>query len=1261
MSPRILRSIVGSLGLGGSVVAHCACLIAYTFTSSPLPTNGTYACGQSVTFCYTVTNWNDANTNWFHGIAISFGPGWDMATLVPGAPPATCGALGGTWGWYNSVTGTATTAIGPQGPGFFFDLDDDGDPGNNFGDNCVGAVNWQFCWTINVLSPPDCINGLDLSVSVNSFGDSETGSWNSQGCHNDAVALSPPAVILACAVSAGTDAVLDLCASSPPADLFLSLGGTPNAGGSWTDPAGAPHSGVLDPSVDLSGDYTYTVASVAPPCQSQAVVTVTLQPQPDAGTDGSIVTCASDALFSLFALLGGTPDPSGTWTAPGGGASSGMFDPAIDVGGVYVYDLTGVAPCLSAQATVTVTVNPSPNAGSDGVLAICSNGTLTPLINSLGGSPSPAGSWTGPGGAVFTGNYDPAFDGPGAYTYQVDGVAPCPNSTATVIVTENALPSAGSDAATALCETGAAVPLITLLGGSPDAGGGWTGPGGSAVGATLDPATASSGDYVYSVIGTAPCPNAQATLTLLITSQPSAGSDGGVNLCDGSLPTDLFTVLGGTPSSGGVWVDPLGASVGAVFNPATSLPGIYTYTVSAAAPCIDASASVTVNVAGQSSAGVDAVLAVCSDGTVVSLLPLLGPTAQPGGAWTDPLGAAVAASFTPGASIDGVYTYTINGTAPCVTVSATVTVTTALASDPGVDGILTTCETGAQEDLFNSLGGSPAGGGTWTTPGGAPFAGQFNPATGTPGIYTYTLPVNGACPAASATVDVTVVATPDAGLDGAVSLCTNSVLPYDMITGLGGSPSAGGTWTAPGGGAHGPDLIPWIDSPGVYTYTVYAPPPCLSASSTLVVSVVQPVSAGIGGIISLCENGAPVDASTWLGGNPTAGGIWTAPGGAPVAVVDPSTAASGNYTYTVQGTAPCPDAQAVVTLTIDLLPDAGADGNLTLCDEAAPVVMVNYLGGAQPGGAWSGPGGAATGVFTPGQNVPGSYTYTVNGTGACASEQDQANMDVAILPLPSPSFMVSVANGCAPLEVEFTIEDTTGLQSADWIFGDGSIGGALVDAWHTYVTGGVFTVELEVTNTDGCVGTASITNAVHVSEGPNALFYALPLRVSESNPTTVVTQVAEPGILYTWTIDTTMVDTSGVFSWTFDPPDLGLHPICLTASDAMGCDNTYCIDVLVDDDLTIFVPNAFTPNGDDQNDRFRPSVIGVQQDWYEFMVFDRWGMLIFRTSDPYEGWNGGMDNSGDVLSQDVYVWKLRAKDQFTTEKQEYIGSVTLVK
>lgn len=1235
------------------------CLVSYTLTQSPQPTNGTYACGQTVTFCFTVTNWNSTNANWFHGIVANFGPGWDMSTLTPGPPPASCSGTG-TWGWYTSVQGTAGTNIGTQGPGFFYNYTTpaDANPGNNFGDFCTGAVNWQFCWTISVLSPPACVNGTSLSVSFNTFGDSETGAWSSAGCGQDPIVPGSPAVIQACSVNAGIGSTLTVCSNGAPVSLGSGLLGTPDPGGTWTSPSGAQVPGVFNPATDPPGAYTYTVSSNAPPCSQSATVTMVVVQQPSAGTAGSATLCASDPPLNLFSLLGGSPSAGGSWTGPGG-ASTGTFNPATDPPGDYTYTVTAGLPCANASAVVTVNVNPSPNAGANGSLTLCSNSAPANLFASLGGAPSAGGTWSGPAGPM-NGTFNPGVNNAGTYTYTVNGIAPCPNSSASVTVSVNTLPNAGNDASTALCASATSANLLGLLGGTPDPGGSWTGPSGGAVGGTINPSTAASGAYVYTVAGTAPCPSASATLSLAINPQPDAGSNATVNLCTASAPIDLFNSLGGTPDPGGTWNGPAGLVANTVFTPGTSPPGAYTYTITALPPCANASATVTVNVSPQPSAGTNGVLSVCSNGSAVSLQASLGANAQPGGSWTGPTGAASSGSFTPGISADGAYTYTIAGVPPCPSASATVTVTTVQAANPGTNGALAVCSSGTPVSLASALGGNPQSGGAWTSPSGAATSATLNPVSAMSGPYTYTIAANGPCPAASAVVAVTVAQAVSAGSSGSQALCSTAA-GFALAGALGGSPTPGGAWTAPNGSPHGPTFNAGTDAPGAYTYTVSATAPCPSASSTVTMSVVQAPNAGTGATVALCANAAPVDPSGWLGGNPQPGGAWTGPGGSTITVIDPSTAASGSYTYTVQGTAPCPSAQAVVQLTISPLPNAGSDGLLNICLNGPATNLLALLSGAQSGGSWSGPSGAFNGTFTPGQHAPGIYTYTVNGTGACAAESDQSQVTVNVSPLPQPSFTADVTRGCAPLQVTFSNTTPGSLLSAGWSFGDGGMASTVANATHTYASPGQRTVALTVTDQNGCTATQSVSNAILVSGGPSASFSALPLRVSVNAPTTTISHSTQPGVGYAWEIDGTAVDTSGSFQWTFSPATVGYREICLTATDSLGCDNRFCLRVLIDDDMTIWVPNAFTPNGDDKNDVWRPSVIGVEEGWYRLLIFDRWGLQVFGTDEPAQGWNGTLDNGGAELPQDVYVWMLKAKDQFTPAKADLIGTVTLLR
>ncbi|MCC6937748.1 MAG: PKD domain-containing protein, partial [Flavobacteriales bacterium] len=302
-------------------------------------------------------------------------------------------------------------------------------------------------------------------------------------------------------VSAGTNGAIALCSNSAAANLFAQLGGSPTAGGTWAAPGGAAHSGTFVPGVDPTGIYTYTVGG-AGACGTpvSSTVNVTVYPLPVAGTSTSLSVCSTDAAQLLFPLLGATAMPGGTWTAPGGGAFAGSYNPAVNIPGVYTYTVTGTAPCPNATATVTVSEGIPPNAGNDNSITVCTSSAAFSMQAQLGGAPDGGGSWTAPGGGAFAGGFDPAVDAPGIYTYTVPGVAPCPNDQATLTIAVNTPPIPGTPGNITLCSTDAPASLFAQLGGTPDAGGAWSGPS-PVVGGMINPATMSAGVYTYTVSG----------------------------------------------------------------------------------------------------------------------------------------------------------------------------------------------------------------------------------------------------------------------------------------------------------------------------------------------------------------------------------------------------------------------------------------------------------------------------------------------------------------------------------------------------------------------------------------------------------------------------------------------------------------------------------------------------------------------------------------------------------------------------------------
>lgn len=1244
-----------------ALLAAQPCLVTYTYTAAPPPVNGTYAGGQSVTFCFTVTFWNTTNANWFHGLVPVPGPGWDASTLTPGPPPPTCGPSTGSWGWYPTCTGTAATAIGTVGPGFFFDLDNDGNPGNNFGDFCNGATNWQFCWTVTVASGVDCVDGADLGMTVNTYGDSETGGWGSSGCTGDAVVASAPATAACCNAEAGVDASITTCDQGPFIDLLTLLGGSAQPGGAWTDPFGNAMSGTFDPATAPPGAYTYEVVDANGGCSDQAVVTVTINAQPQAGTSTSVTTCSDAAAIDLFALLGPNADPGGTWSGPGA-LSGNLFDPSTGTAGQYTYSLTGTAPCIDAQSTVTVQVSAAPDAGADGALSVCNTSPAVDLFLQLGGAPDAGGSWTDPNGAVHGTQFDPAVDPAGTYSYTVSGTPPCVDAVATITISVAAEPDAGTGGSFTVCSSDAAITLYTLLTGTPQPGGSWTDPNGQVFGGTFTPGSSPDGAYAYTVGTGPPCGTVSATVTMSTELAPDAGTNGALTLCAAGGPTDLFTTLGASAQPGGTWTDQNGAVFSGTYDPVLNGPGSYTYTVPGGPACADASATVQVTEVNQPNAGIDAVVDLCDDLPTADLFLLLGGSPDPGGTWTDPFGLPITGIIVPGTATAGTYTYLVNAPAPCSPASAEVDLTVVPAPPTGGSAALSACTSAPPVDLLSQLSGLPATG-SWTDPVGGSSTGLVDPSIAIAGTYTYTLAAIPPCTDGTHTVNLSLLEPPDAGVPGSLTVCANGA-PTALFTALGGSPDPGGAWTDPNGNTQGPDYDPLTDAPGAYQYLLGGVGPCPADSATVLVDEVPPVDAGAAAIHTVCADAPPFDPLSVLGGNPASGGTWTAPGGAVVIPpIDPGSAVSGAYSYTVTGTPPCPNATAVLTVNIDPLPQAGLDGSLVLCASQAPVDMIPVLGpSAQTGGSWSAPDGTPSGsLIDPAVAEEGMYLYAVQGLGACAGSSDTAAVQVDIATRPDLIATVVPASGCAPLAVTLIPQYGTAVVDLTWQLGDGTVIVQNGPVDHTYAQAGTYAPSVQYTDTAGCTWEISSIALVTALPPPNVGVQVRRTVIPLDDAVVEAWPVGDVCRAHLWAVDGTPVDTTVELQYRFDPPLAGHHLVCVLATDSLGCAAEACAMVLVDDVLIVHVPNAFTPNGDGFNDTFQPVLVGADTEDFGFWIFDRWGELVFSAAEPGLSWNGALNGSAELLPDGVYTWRMIVRDAFSADRREYFGHVTLVK
>jgi gliding motility-associated-like protein len=109
-------------------------------------------------------------------------------------------------------------------------------------------------------------------------------------------------------------------------------------------------------------------------------------------------------------------------------------------------------------------------------------------------------------------------------------------------------------------------------------------------------------------------------------------------------------------------------------------------------------------------------------------------------------------------------------------------------------------------------------------------------------------------------------------------------------------------------------------------------------------------------------------------------------------------------------------------------------------------------------------------------------------------------------------------------------------------------------------------------------------------------------------------------------------------------PNPGKYTVELYAYINQDCWDSTSTIITIDDEQIYYIPNTFTPNGDEKNNTFQPIFTsGFDAQNYHFLIYNRWGELIFESNNPAIGWDGTYGDK--LLMNDTYTWKLQFKDQ----------------
>ena len=303
----------------------------------------------------------------------------------------------------------------------------------------------------------------------------------------------------------------------------------------------------------------------------------------------------------------------------------------------------------------------------------------------------------------------------------------------------------------------------------------------------------------------------------------------------------------------------------------------------------------------------------------------------------------------------------------------------------------------------------------------------------------------------------------------------------------------------------------------------------------------------------------------------------------------------------------------------------------------------------------------------------GSYLVTLSAIDQITGCVNQDSQTFIINETPEPDFILSDSLACGSLDVVFNALDLNPTWQYQWDFGDGASSNQFGLAGHQFVTNGCFDVSLVVTTPEGCTSNSTQLSAVCIYPEPMASFSIDDAVISSLAPDVTFFNTSVHADTYLWDFgdNTTSLTQNPNHLYPSDP---ATYVIILTASNLIGCQDTAALTITVFQDLAIYVPNTFTPDGNEYNQSFLPILTeGFKKETYHLTIFDRWGAIVFESKDYRFGWEGTYKFSEhlpvkngffikDIICPDgTYIWKISVEVLQNGETKEFMGHVNLIR
>ncbi len=931
-----------------------------------------------------------------------------------------------------------------------------------------------------------------------------------------------------------------------------------------------------------------------------------------------------------------------TSTLTAGGATTYTWNPGGIVGSTLAvsptvnttYTVTGTLGGCQGANTVSIGVNPTPTITVNTNTASLCAGNIASLT--LGGAVTYTlnpGNLTGtsftlspPSTTIYTITGTNAAGCIGTRTVAIN-VSPNP----TITITSNAPVCTGS------VLTFSVNPLTVYS---------WTGPNGFT--STLqtpsiaNSSTLNSGNYSLTVLNAVGC-SASGTIAVTVNPRPTILASSNSPVCVGQ-PIN-FSGLGGTSAS---WTGP-SAFASASYSPVIASAvvanaGNYSLTVIDANGCTNTTVTaVAINtlpviVVNNPTACVNNALSFSASGGVSYN-------------WQGPIGfnSAIQNPSLPNVQVSnsGQYTVTVTSAAGCANtaVSAATVYALPIATANNSSPI---CANATLS--LNANGGVSY---AWVGPNGFASLTQnptfVNAQPNASGVYTVLITNAQTCTNTAITT-VTVNALPTPSITSNAPICEGQNL---TATGSGGSNYV---WSGPNGFASNSASI-FIGNAlpiatGVYSLVVTDVNNCTQSTSTVLTVNVLPVVGVSGGAVCVNQNLV----LTASGG---ASYAWTGPNGFTSTLQNPtllnaSTNMAGIYIVTVTNANGCNKLGSAQVL-INPAPTATITSNSPICETKT----LELFAGGSLSYNWQGPNGFTSNTQNPviasaSYLASGFYSVKVTDAIGCFTT---VSIPVTVYQSPQVTIVPSSKGGCEPQCLSFVAQtNATGTNVVYvWDLDNGNtISGINVST--CYKTTREYKPSLKITDANGCVN--STTTSIMVHPKPNAEFNFSPLKptlydnIVEFKDGTTKATITQ----WSWYFNSTAVIGSNLQNPSYKFENIGDYLVSLIVTSDFGCTDSISKVITVDDEYSIYIPNAFTPNGDGINDTFQPKGSGFTK--YNLNIFDRWGTRIFQSNDLTNAWDGFL--KGAHCEDGVYTYKITLLT-IGGKAKDLTGSVTLIK